>query len=70
MLVDWGHTIIQVVNSIHSYSQDIWDWLWFSCEAAHYEKSLIFVFQEFFTCINKRFILVGGLGTRLSFHGV
>ena len=32
-------------------------------------KSLISVFQEFFASINKMFILVGGLGTRLSFYG-
>ena len=26
-------------------SQNIWDWLWFSCEIKHYGKSLISVFE-------------------------
>ena len=29
----------------------------FSCEIAHYEKILISIFQEFFSSINKTFIL-------------
>ena len=33
-------------------------------------KSLISVFQEFSTSINKTFILAGSPGTRLSFDGV
>ena len=40
------------------------------CEIAHYGKSLVSVFQEFFASINKIFILAGGLRTRLSFYGV
>ena len=34
------------------------------------EKSLISVFQEFLACINKTFILAGGVGAGLSFCGV
>ena len=34
------------------------------------EKSLISIFQEIFTSIDKIFILVGRLGTRLSFYKV
>ena len=33
-------------------------------------ESLLSVFQEFFASINKIFILVGGLGARLSFYRV
>ena len=53
-----------------NHSQNIWDKLWFSFETAHYLKSLIFVFQEFFACIDKIFILIGRLGNRLSFNEV
>ena len=42
----------------------------FLCEIAHYRKSLISVFQEFFASINKVFILAGRLGTRLLFYEV
>ena len=38
------------------------------CEIAHYGKSLISVFQEFFASINKSFILSGTLNTKLSFY--
>ena len=41
-----------------------------TCEIVHYGKSLISVFQQFFTIIDKIFILAGRLGTRLSFYGV
>ena len=34
------------------------------------QKSLISVFQEFFACINKIYILAGRLGTRLSFYEI
>ena len=45
--------------------------LWtFSCEIAHYEKSLVSVFQEFFDRINKIVILTGILGTRLLFYKI
>ena len=42
----------------------------FLCEIAHNGKSLISIFQEFSSSINKTFILAVGLGTRLSFYGV
>ena len=42
----------------------------FSCEIAHYGKSLISIFQEFFASTNKMSILWGRLGTRLSFYEV
>ena len=41
-----------------------------SCETAHYGKSLIFIFQEFFVSIYKILILRGRLSTRLSFHEI
>ena len=44
--------------------------LQFSCQIVHNVKSLISVFQEFSTSINKTFILAGRLGTRLSFYEV
>ena len=37
---------------------------------AHYGKSLISVFKDFFASIRDIFILAGGLGTGLSFYGV
>ena len=37
---------------------------------AHNTKSLISIFQEFSSSINKAFILAGGLDTRLSFYEV
>ena len=43
---------------------------YFPCEIAHYQKSLISVFQQFFASINKIFILAERLGTRLSFYEV
>ena len=55
-----GPTISPGISEINS----------FSCEVAHEGKSLISVFQEFFTSISKFFNLVGALGTRLSFYGV
>ena len=39
-----------------------------SCEIAHYEKSLISVFQEFFASISKIFTLTRRLATRLSLY--
>ena len=36
----------------------------------HNGKSLLSVFQEFSSSINKTFILVGKLGTRLLLYGV
>ena len=44
--------------------------LQFSCQIVHNVKSLISVFQEFSTSINKTFILAGRVGTRLSFYEV
>ena len=37
---------------------------------AHYEKSLISIFQEIFATIDKILILAGGLHTGVSFYGV
>ena len=37
---------------------------------AHYGRSLISAFQEFFASVNKTFILAGRLDTRLSFYEV
>ena len=37
---------------------------------AHYEKSLISIFQEIFATIDKILILAGGLYTGVSFYGV
>ena len=53
-----------------NHSQNIWDWPWFSCEIAHYWKSLISVLEEFVASTKKMLILTGGLGTRMSFYGV
>ena len=50
--------------------RDISGELWFSREIAHYGKSLISIFQEFFASIDSIFILVRGLSTWLSFYGV
>ena len=36
----------------------------------HYGKSLIAIFQDFFTSINKTFIFAGRMGARLSFYKV
>ena len=48
-----------------NHSQNIWDKLYFSCEIAHYGKSLISVFQEIFTSfIDKILISEEGLSTR------
>ena len=49
-------------------SQDIWDYLLFSCEIAHSRKSLISILQEFSSSIDKAFILAGGVGTGVSFY--
>ena len=51
-------------------SERLWDELYFSCETAHIEKSLSFVFLEFYASINKTFIFPGILGTRLLFYEV
>ena len=51
-------------------SQNVWHYLWFSCEIVHNRKCLISVFQEFFASINKTFILAGRLSTGLSFYEV
>ena len=42
----------------------------FWCEIAHYGESLLSSFQELFASINKTFVLLGRLGTGLSFNGV
>ena len=48
-----------------NHSQNIWDWLCFSCEITHCEKSLISVFEDFFASIKKNLILSGSLGPTL-----
>ena len=55
---------------IYNHSQNIWDYLYFPSEIAHYRKSLISVFQGFVASIDKIFILAERLGTRLSFYEV
>ena len=45
-------------------------WLWFSPGVAHYGRSLISGFQEFFARIGKIFILAGGLRAGVSFYGL
>ena len=57
-------------QSWKGYFGDILDKLQFSCEIAHYGKSLISLFQEFFDSFDKILILWGRLGTRLSFYEV
>ena len=42
----------------------------FSCGIAHSDKNLISIFQEFSSSVNGEFILVEGLGARLSFYVV
>ena len=42
----------------------------FPCKIAHYGKTLISAFQEFFANSNKMFIFAGTLGTRQSFYEV
>ena len=42
----------------------------FSCEIAHYWKSFIAIFRDFFASINKISILAGEMSTRLSFYEV
>ena len=54
----------------HNHSEGILDWFQFSCEVAHYGKSLISVFEKFFASVKKILILAWRLGTRLSFYGV
>ena len=53
-----------------SHSKNVWDWIYFSCEIAHYEKSFASVFQEWLTSIKKNLIVAGGLGTGLSLYGI
>ena len=50
--------------------QNILDWLYFSWKQAHYGKSLIAIFQDFFASTIKIFLLSGGLNTTLSFSEV
>ena len=54
----------------YNHLRNFWDELQFSCEIAHYGKSLIFIFQKFFASIIKIFILARKLGTGLSFYRV
>ena len=64
----------QVIKMTSSYirlkpyklSQNIWGKLYFFCEVAHYGKSSISIFQDFFASTNKIFISGGGLSTKLS----
>ena len=53
-----------------NHSQNIWDWLCFSCEIKDCGKSLISVFEDVFASIKKILILAGALGPRLSFYAV
>ena len=48
-----------VLQSVTKYLR-----LQFSCEIAHYGKSLISAFQKIFTSVNKNCILWGGGGAR------
>ena len=60
---------LRMVGSCN-HSENIWDWLWFSCEVAHYGKNLISAFEEFFANIKKICVLAGALGTKLWSCGV
>ena len=72
------NTILKVLNgntrlitcSGYKHSQNIWNYLYFSREIAHYRKSLISVFQKLFASLKKNFILAGRLKTRLLFYKV
>ena len=44
--------------------------MWFLSEIAHNGQSLVSIFQEFSSSINKTVILERTLGTKLSFYGV
>ena len=55
----------QETASSNNHAQNISDKLLFSCEIAHYGKSLISVFQEILASIDKSFMLGGRLGTLL-----
>ena len=50
--------------------QNIWHQPQFLPEIAHYRKSWISVFQEFFAMIDKIFILAGIMDTTVSFDEV
>ena len=52
----------------YNHSQNIWDWLQFSCEIVHCGRGLISVLQEFFAIINKISILAGGWA--LGYHSM
>ena len=54
----------------YNHSQNIWDWLWFSYEIAHYGKTLISVFEDILASVKKILILAGGLGASLSFYEI
>ena len=60
---------LRIVGS-YNHSENIWDWIWFSCEIAHYGKNLISAFEEFFANIKKVCALAGALGTKLWSYGV
>ena len=51
-------------------SQIVWGYLQFSCDIADNRKSLISVFQEFSTSINKNLIFSGRLCTELLFFEI
>ena len=53
-----------------NHSQNIWDWLCFSCEITHCGKSLISVFEDFFASIKKILILAGSLDPTIWFYEV
>ena len=59
--------ILFPLMGFYNGSRDIWGQLQFSCEIAHSGKGLISLFQGFSASIDKAFILVGRLGTKLSF---
>ena len=55
----------------YSRSRNIWGWPKFSCGMAHSGgRGLTAVLRDFFATGGDVFILVGGLGTGLSFYGV
>ena len=51
----------------HASVADVLDWFWFSCGVTHCGEGFIAIFRNFFASIGRILILVGGMGTRLSF---
>ena len=65
-----GGSYKQEQVSRDNHSQNIWDWVCFSCEIAHCGKSLISASAGFFASIKKTLFWAGSLGPRLSFYEV